>query len=148
MCPLENCNQIREQISGYLDNELTQQESQRIALHIEQCNSCKQLYEELNTLKGAVSNIQYPNIEQDKLDEILNDKTTSRLQVVSWAAIVLGFFLFALVIVFQFYSGSSMSLGYKVIISLVWAGCIGLFISVLRHRLIIRKTDKYNKVKL
>jgi anti-sigma factor RsiW len=148
MTSLNNCEPINDKLSGYLDNELTQQESQRIALHIEQCDCCRQTYNELKALKNAVSHIDYADMEQEKLDDILNDMTTHRIQDASWVAIMIGCSIIAIILAYQFLAASSVPFIMKLLISLVSGGCIGLFISVLRHRLIISKTDKYNKVKL
>ena len=148
MTQQKQCDHIAEKLSGYLDNELTQQESQLVSLHIKQCPHCSKAYEELKALKSAVADTHYPNMEQDKLEAVLNDMTTHRIQDASWIAIILGCSILAVFIVYQFLFDSSVSIFMKLIMSLIWGGAIGLFISALRHRLIIRKNDKYNKVNL
>ena len=41
---------VGERLSGYLDGELTQQERQRIDLHLEACDECMKLLGELTEL--------------------------------------------------------------------------------------------------
>ena len=38
----ELCSSIEAKLSGYLDGELTQQESQRVHNHLQQCEQCNQ----------------------------------------------------------------------------------------------------------
>ena len=49
-------------ISGYLDGELTQGEAQRVRIHLEDCTSCREIAEEMTTLKEATmgSRFQVP----------------------------------------------------------------------------------------
>ena len=50
--------------------------------------------------------------------------------------------------IYAFWIDTSMPWYHKLAMSLIWGGGIGLFISVLRQRLIARKNDKYRRVKL
>ena len=125
------CEHIGEQLSGFLDGELSQQESQRISVHLSQCDSCSQTYEQLKQIQGAVSQTYYPNMEQQKMNAVLQDLTSKRMFDFAWFAIVSGVLISIVFGVYHF-----------------WGGGIGLFLTVLRQRLIISKTDKYNKVDL
>ncbi|GAC21127.1 anti-sigma factor family protein [Paraglaciecola arctica] len=142
------CEHIGEQISGFLDGELSQQESQRVSVHLSQCESCSQTYEQLKQIQGAVSQAYYPNMEQQKMNAVLQDLTSKRMFDFAWFAIVSGVLISVVFGVYHFWLDSSIPLYSKVVMSLIWGGGIGLFLTVLRQRLIISKTDKYNKVDL
>lgn len=142
------CDHIGEQLSGFLDGELSQQESQRVSVHLTQCASCKQTYEQLKQIQGAVSETFYPNLEQQKMNAVLDDLTSRRMFDFAWFALVSGVLISVVFGVYHFLLDSSIPLFSKVVMSLIWGGGIGLFLTVLRQRLIISKTDKYNKVDL
>ena len=142
------CENVGEKLSGYLDGELSQQESQRISVHLSQCEGCSQTYEQLKQLQTAVSQTFYPNMEQQKMNAVLDDLTSSRMFDFAWFAIVSGVLISIVFGVYHFWLDSSIPLYSKLFMSLIWGGGIGLFLTVLRQRLIISKTDKYNKVDL
>lgn len=142
------CEYIGEQLSGFLDGELSQQESQRVLVHLSQCASCNKTYEQLKQIQGAVSQTYYPNMEQEKMNAVLQDLTSRRMFDFAWFAIVSGVLISIVFGVYHFWLDSSIPLYSKLVMSLIWGGGIGLFLTVLRQRLIVSKTDKYNKVDL
>lgn len=129
-----------------MDGELSQQESQRVAIHIGQCESCSKTLEQLKQIQGAVSQTYYPNMEQQKMNAVLQDLTSKRMFDFAWFAIVSGVLISIVFGVYHFWLDSSIALYSKLVMSLLLGGGIGLFLTVLRQRLIISKTDKYNKV--
>ena len=139
---------VEELLTGYLDAELTQQESQRVAVHIEQCEDCRKTYRELQQLQHAVHETRYPNLEQEALDKMMNDMTSRTIQGVAWFALSAGLAMIIAFAVYAFWIDTGMSWYEKLAMSLIWGGGIGLFVSVLRQRLIARKTDRYRRVKL
>jgi predicted anti-sigma-YlaC factor YlaD len=148
MSKFDSCQQVEELLTGYLDAELTQQESQRVAVHIEECPQCRQTYQQLKQLQHAVQDAHYPNMEQDALEKIVNDMTSKTIQGVAWFSLSAGLTMIIAMAVYAFWVDTGMSWYEKLAMSLIWGGGIGLFISVLRQRLISRKTDKYRRVKL
>ena len=50
--------------------------------------------------------------------------------------------------VFEFLTDPGLGAGWKVLISAFYLGWLGLFVSVLRQRLIERKTDRYKDVEI
>ena len=139
---------VEELLTGYLDAELTQQESQRVSVHIEQCADCRKTYHELQQLQHAVHETHYPNLEQEAMDKMMNDMTSRTIQGVAWFALSAGLAMIIAFAVYAFWIDTGMSWYEKLAMSLIWGGGIGLFVSVLRQRLIARKTDKYRRVKL
>lgn len=143
-----NCEQITDLLSGYADNELTQQQSQQVQVHIENCESCKQALANINMLKQAVKGATMPELEQNKIDNILNDAKSKTLQILGFSALIIGICIALTFAVFTFFTNPDIGLGEKLVSSLIWGGLIGVFISVVRQQLIARKTDKYKGVKL
>jgi predicted anti-sigma-YlaC factor YlaD len=148
MNKVDSCHHVEELLTGYLDAELTQQESQRVAVHIEECPDCRQTYRQLQQLQQAVQETPYPNLEQEALETVMNDLTSRSVQGIAWFALSAGLAMIIALAVYAFWIDTGMSWYEKLAMSLVWGGGIGLFVSVLRQRLIARKTDKYRRVKL
>lgn len=144
----KTCHQINEMISGLVDNELTQQERQRVMLHIDACDTCKQHYETLCELKTAIKEAPMPTMEAEKIDAILNEPVTKLTQYIAWTAILIAISFSAIFTAVMFLGSSDISTTQKVITSLFWGGLIGVFLSVLRQQWLARKTDKYKGVKL
>ena len=78
----------------------------------------------------------------------MNDLTSKSLQGVAWFALSAGLAMIIAFAVYAFWIDTGMPWYHKLAMSLIWGGGIGLFVSVLRQRLIARKTDKYRRVKL
>lgn len=146
---IENsCQHIEEMLSGYLDGELTQQEGQHVNIHMGQCATCAHFFAQLRQLQGSIQQTRYPELETEKLRKLLYDSTSRTLQGVSWFAIVAGVVTILVMAAYEFWMNSVMPWYERLAIGLLWGGGLGLFVSVLRQRLIARKTDKYRKVKL
>ncbi len=70
---MNQCHDIQELISGYIDHELSQQKAQRVRLHIESCENCRKVYEDLIAIRKEMGQLQYPECEEAKLDRIMNE---------------------------------------------------------------------------
>ncbi len=143
-----DCQQFSELITGYLDGELTQQESQRVSLHMQACEKCKSSFEELKTMQNLIKQSKYQNMDENQLEHVVSDLTSKKLERVSWIAIVTGFVFVLVLAGYEFWINTSLSGFEKFTVSLLIAGAVGLFLAVLRQRLKNRKRDKYRRVKL
>ena len=145
---INDCQHIEILISGYLDGELTQQESQRVALHLTHCEECQATYRGLKDLQQAIGKTSFPDMEHDKLDAIVNDLTSRRIEGLAWFSIIAGLVMLIAFSLYSFWFDTEMPWYSKLAVSFLWGGGVGLFVSVLRQRWISKKTDKYRKVKL
>lgn len=144
----KTCHQINEMISGYVDNELTQQESQHVALHLESCEKCQATLAEINQLKIAIKGNTMPEMEVERIGAIMQDPISTSMQTLAWSLFLIGASVgFALVLI-EFLSASNISTTHKLLSSLLWGGLFGVFASVVRQQWMARKTDKYKGVKL
>jgi len=143
-----DCQQIEPLLSGYMDGELTQQESQRVSRHLHHCQTCKTAYEELKAMQNMIKQSSYQNMDETQLNHVVDDLTSKNLMRISWIVLITGFAFLIALVGFEFWVSTSLSGFEKLIISLILAGGIGLFLSVLRQRLKARKSDKYRRVKL
>ncbi len=133
-------------ISGYLDGELTQGDAQRVRLHLESCDTCRRLADDLGRLSvvTAATTFHVPNDTQ--WDERPHTGLSKIFHHSSW---ILGLLwlvgLIAYVIWQATADAGSSSFEFLIPVGL-WLA-IGLaLLSTLSDRLDTRKNDPYRKV--
>lgn len=145
---MNHCHDIEALISGYIDQELSQQKAQRVRLHIESCDKCRNVYQDLLAIRKEMGQLQYPECEEAKLERIMKEPVSKMLGIVGWVLLIIGLIGFMGWQAFTFYTQPAVPTWAKIGVLLIELGVLGLFLSVLRQRLIARKTDKYRNVKL
>jgi hypothetical protein len=139
---------VGELLSGYVDGELTQQERQRVEIHCNSCKECESSLEELRELRERVGKSKLSEFGQDVWREKMNDTAVKASRGAGWLLFI-GFVLAGAGYgVYEFVIDSSMSLLEKFLVGGIYLGLALLFLSVLRQRLIERKTDKYKDVEI
>lgn len=132
-------------LSGYLDGMLTQQDEQRIRLHLEACGSCRQVVDEMKSLREVTMTSTFSTPPEDQWDERPRGGF-SRLSfglgwaiVIAWVVGIVGFILG------QLWSGPE-SLTEKLLIFGAITGFALLLLSVLIDRLKRLESDRYRRV--
>lgn len=139
---------VNERLSGLLDGELTQQERQRVSLHLESCATCRADLSHLTALRQRIGKAGLSEIGEDKWRENMNDSGVQTTRNIGWLMFIGGLLAMAGIALGAFIFDDGISLQDKLIISAVYGGLAILFLSVLRQRLIERKTDKYKDVEI
>ncbi len=139
---------IGELLSGYIDGELTQQQRQRVELYCETSEECRKDLEELRALRERIGRAPLGELDQDAWGERMNDTGVRVSALIGWTLFIGGLLLAAGVFVVGLLLNDDLGLLGKLIIVGVYGGLAGLLISVLRQRLIERKTDKYKNVRI
>ena len=139
---------VNEMLSGFVDGELTQQQRQLVTLHCEQCVECREILENLRDLRERVGKARLSEVGEDKWRENMNEPTTKTTRSVGWLLFIGGLLAVATYGIFGFLFGTEFSVGEKLIAIAIYGGLAALFVSVLRQRLIERKTDKYKDVEI
>ncbi len=139
---------VGELLSGYIDGELTQQERQRVEVHCDECAECRGSLDDLKTLRNSVGKARLGELGEDKWREQMDDTTVKATRGIGWLLLIGGVLVISGIGLFQFITDSSMSFGEKLLAASIYGGLAALFVSVLRQRLIERKTDKYKDVEI
>ncbi len=140
---------VHELLSGYIDSELTQQDRQRVQLHCEKCRECSEQLAELQALRGQIAESTLSEVGQDIWRERTNDVTARTSRGIGWLALIGGVLLAAGLAIYEFVKEmGSMSPLSILIIGGIYGGLLLLFISVLRQRLVERRTDRYKDVEI
>ena len=139
---------VGELLSGYLDGELTQQMRQRVELHCDQCGECASNLMQLRALRERVGQSKLGEMGVDQWREIMDDSKVKAFRGSGWLLLI-GFGLAGAGFgVWAFIANTAMGVLEKVLVGGIYLGLALLFISVLRQRLIERKTDKYKDVEI
>ena len=139
---------VGELLSGYIDGELTQQVRQRVEIHCDACDECRSLRDELLVLRRKVAGADLSPVGEDKWREMMDDGTVRTTRGVGWILLVGGLLVAGLVGVVAFATDPSVGGFEKLIVFAIYGGLAALLVSVLRQRLIERKSDKYKDVEI
>lgn len=135
-------------LSGFVDGELTQQDRQRVSLHCETCDQCRENLADLQALRERISNARLSEVGEDKWRESMNDTSVQNPRSIGWLLLITGLLAIAGVALAGFLFSDELHIGMKLILIAIYGGLASLLYSVLRQRLIERKTDKYKDVEI
>ena len=139
---------VGEQLSGFIDGELTQQERQFVTLHCEVCAECRENLERLRALRERIGNASLSEVGEDKWREAMDDPTVQLTRGIGWLLFVAGLLVIAGIGLVGFLFSDDIPVGIKLLMLAIYGGLATLLFSVLRQRLIERKTDKYKDVEI
>ena len=139
---------VGEFLSGYIDGELTQQERQRVDMHCDNCAECRVLRDELREIRQEVGDARLSEVGEDRWREMMDDTGVQATRGIGWLLLIGGLLLAAGIGIYEFVTDPSVELFTKLLVAAIYGGFAALFISVLRQRLIERKSDKYKDVEI
>lgn len=139
---------VVELLSGYVDGELTQQQRQRVDVHCADCKECENDLIELKALRESIGKAGLSDLNQDVWREMMNDTAVQTSRGIGWLLLIGGVLTAGGIGVVGFLFSSSTGIVEKLFIGAIYGGLALLFYSVLRQRLIERKTDKYKDVEI
>jgi anti-sigma factor RsiW len=132
-------------ISGYLDGELTQGDTQRVRIHLEDCPACRATADELTKLKEVTmgSKFQIPrDLQWDEAPRSSASRLARDAGLViglAWLVAVIGYLIVEL-------AGTEDVLGILLVGGFVLSAGL-IIVSVLLDRRDAYKTDRYRRVK-
>lgn len=145
------CAAIGDLLSGYVDQELTQQQAQRVRIHLDTCEACRRLHADLRNMKEQLRQLSWPLSDEEMLVKLETDLFASGARNFGWLLLAAGA-LFAMVAgtvaFFLFLAAPGVPVFVKLFNGLIVIGGLALFVSVVRERLLTYKKDKYRNVKL
>ena len=144
----EQCDRIGHLLSGLLDDELTQQDRQRVELHVEACSPCRATLDELATLRRDIAALEQPQPSPEQWSRIMSVVSRKTSRALGWLLGVVGAVILVGFAVWQFSIDDTVPALTKIGALALGLGVVFLLVSVLLDRLAARKTDRYKDVEL
>ena len=139
---------VGELLSGLIDGELTAQQRQRVEIHCETCAGCRQELARLRELRRQTGAAKLSDLGEGTWRQSMKDLTVKSTRGIGWLLLFAGVVALGGFVVYEFVTDPDIATHMKFIIGAIYGGLALLFVSVLRQRLIERRTDKYKDVEI
>ena len=133
-------------LSAYLDDELTQEESQPVRLHLEECASCRTSFEEMKEIREATMTTPFAPFDDGQWDERPHGPLSRLLRGAGWALLLVWILGASFLGLREVVSGPAMTAPEILLVGGLIGGGLLLFLSVLIDRMQTYKTDRYRRV--
>jgi len=136
----------RSRLTGALDEALTQQEEQRVRIHLERCGACRAAYDELAALREVTMSTRFVEPSDSGLGErprgafSLGVRGLGWLLAAAWLAVSAGYGFW------QAWQGRENAFGRFLAFGGL-GGALLLLLSVVVDRVRESRTDRYREVK-
>lgn len=143
---VRSCEENEVLISGYLDGELGEEEARKLEAHLEECSVCRREYHAMKQLVvGTTRAMKMESPPKEIWDTFLDGIFNRMERKTGWFLLIAGSAILSFYGIYVFYSDPWGSALVKILITVPCTGLLLLFISVLRQRLRIARTDRYSK---
>lgn len=133
-------------LTGYLDRVLTQEQEQRVRLHLEDCAECRALVDDLAAMRETTMTTQFEVPTDDQWSEKPRGGISGVAFGLGWLVLILWLVGISGFVLGQLWSGPE-SLIAKLLNFSVISGFALIFLSVLIDRIRAARTDRYREVK-
>jgi predicted anti-sigma-YlaC factor YlaD len=145
------CEDYRDLMMGYLDNELDDQQKTTFRNHLSGCPSCREELAEFQKLKSITDNVTLLEPE-DRIWQQYWSGIYNRLERgIGWILFGVSAILLLIYAGFKMIEGlvtdPSLGLGLKLGLLALIAGLAILFVSAIRERLFFWSKDRYKDVR-
>ncbi len=145
---MTKCERINELLSGLLDGELTQQDRQRVEIHVETCANCRQLLDELKGQRDSIGQLSFGELTPEERRDMVSDLPTKATRGLGWLLAGIALLVLCGNGVYHFLRDENVQLLVKIATVGFYFGGFLLFLTVLRERLRDRKTDNYKDIEI
>jgi len=141
-----NCDELDIFLSGYIDNELTQQDSQRVQVHLEDCARCRRTIHELEEVRRRAGGLPIPEPTRKEMAEMESYVMERLFRRFGWLIVTAWVTISAAYGIYEYASSPGEPLLQKVAVFSLILGIAMLFLSVLLERVREAKTDRYKRI--
>ena len=146
-----DCERNKYLMMGYLDDELTPEEREKVQTHLELCPECRKEYKEFLILKNTTSGMKLKSPDQKIWEGYMSTLYGRIERGIGWILLSIGAILLlgygGYHLIHEMITDSEIPILLRIGIVSAMFGLIILLISVLRERLIARKTDIYKEIR-
>lgn len=141
----EVCAKMHELMSGYLDGELDEDDTERIKGHLESCADCRREFNEMTLVVSAAEELSVEVPPDEVWDEFLDNVYNRVERKTGWFLVILGVFIGVTLSIYLLFFSDILATEVRITIELIFVGLALLFSNVMRQRLHHRKTDRYSR---
>ncbi len=145
------CNDYKDLLMGYLDNELSDEQRQRFEEHLAGCGECASELEEFKKLKAITDEVTLVEPEDRMWREYWGSIYNRIERGVGWIIFSIAGILLVIYggfkIIEELIKDPTIGMLLKIGLLALIAGIAILFVSVLRERLYFWKKDRYKDVR-
>lgn len=141
----DTCEQIEPMLSAYLDNELDASERETVERHVAHCARCARELDELRGVVNAAEELNAPSVDDAVWDAFLDNVYNRLERRLGWVLLILGAVIVAGLVVYEAVVLPWAPPIIKVLSAVPIAGLGVLFVSVLRQRLHVARSDRYSR---
>lgn len=138
------CEEIHDLMSGYLDDELDKAGIERLETHLTQCEKCRAEFDEMTLVVSASSRLSVELPPDEVWDTFLQNVYNRTERQTGWIAFIVGVVALTGWGIYEMIVLDWAEPIVKISTALALVGIVILFVSVLRQRLVTRKSDRYS----
>ena len=144
-----SCDEYEPMLTAYVDGELEAEDRHRLEEHVAGCQACRQALAELNALQEDLNMIKFTEPTDVELEKYWRNVYNRLERGVGWVLLSVGAIVLLCYGAFKLIEGvlgdTRVALAVKVGVVALMFGVVVLFVSLLRERLAVQKTDRYSK---
>jgi len=140
-----NDNDMRDRISGYLDDELNPEERARFEEQLQRDPALREEYEQMKFTVDAAQRVRCEDPPEEEWDRFMQGIYNRAERGVGWALILFGLIVWAGIGAYCFVVDPFTDALTKLLIAAPVVGLAVLFASILRQRLHVARRDRYSR---
>lgn len=144
-----SCQDYRQLMTGYIDGELSDAQRRELESHLRDCEACARELGEFVAIKENLTMIKFKDPSDAELERYWGRVYNRLERGVGWILFSLGAIVVlswgAFELLEEIVQDPNVSLVLKVGVVALVVGVVVLFVSLVRERLTVRKTDKYSR---
>lgn len=141
----QTSDELNELLSGYIDGELGAEERARVEARLASDEAFRREYESMRRLAAAASSLNVRQPPEEVWDTFLDNVYNRTERWTGWTLFILGAVALGAFGIYHFVVDPWASPLEKTLIATPLIGLGIVFVSVLRQRLFVRKTDRYSR---
>jgi ferric-dicitrate binding protein FerR (iron transport regulator) len=140
------CGRFRELMMAGLDGELSPADLEELREHLNECDSCRREFEELERVTRLIGRIELPKPAEEDMMRYWPSVYARIERGMGWGLLLIGAAIWVGYGVYAFITDPTTEALTKFLIALPIVGVLVLLVSVIRERYHVSKTERYKEV--
>jgi len=132
-------------VMRYLDGEMTAGERSAFECHLEDCPECQKTLAELSTLKEVTRHMKIADLPQTVWDRYWTGVYNRIERSVAWFLFILGAAMLVAYDIYQIITDPTLESYVQLALMLLIVGFAVLLLSVIREKIAVNRTDRYQR---